>query len=354
MRGCDHSARLENFAIEVEKVPDAVAYLIAYGAKGEGSGAAGFRLRHQKGYLVNARGIAEDRVKTVYGGPYSEKDEALSELWVVPPGAEAPKPAKYRNDAATFKGKFAEYGGWDGYVIESDPGTGPPVGNATLAGFAEVLRLQPSLVAYVVAYNGEDAAPGAWRRVAERDADNLKEWYALDAERVKVLYGGDRKETTVRLWALPNDAPPPVRADRKERRPRRSVKVVESQSYFLKDEESEREVFRGFAEVLKADEQLNVCFVVWPDVPGEATFDPDIPPDPDEPPDVDLVKLVESWKARLAKEYRVGEHRVIVLVVQPKEDWQGGNVEAWVVPPGAALPDPSARFEEAEQGQGNP
>lgn len=354
LRGCDHSARLDNFAVELEEVPGAVAYLIAYGTKGEGSGAAGFRLRHQKGYLVNARGIADERVKTVYGGPYAEKDEAFSELWVVPPGAEAPKPAKYRNDAATFRGKFAEYEGLDGDFMEYDPGTGPPVGNTTLAGFAEVLRLQPALVAYVVAYNGEDAAPGAWRRVAERDAGNLKERYALDAARVKVLYGGDRKETTVRLWALPKDAPPPVSADRKERRPRKGVKVVESDSYSLKYEEGERETFRGFAEVLKADEQLNLCLVVWPDVPTEATFDPDFPADPDEPPDVDLVKLVESWRARLAKEYRVGEHRVTVLVVQPREDWEGGRVEAWVVPPGSPLPDPSARYQEGERGEANP
>src|ERR1051325_5412751 len=68
--GCDHSARLDNFAIELQNFPDHKGYLIAYGAEGEASGTAGFRLRLEKGYLVNARGIAEERIVTVYGGPY--------------------------------------------------------------------------------------------------------------------------------------------------------------------------------------------------------------------------------------------------------------------------------------------
>src|SRR5215207_904775 len=101
VRGCDHSARLDNFAIELENAPDAVGYLIVYGAEGKASGTADFRLRLAKSYLVNARGINEERVVTVYGGPYRDKAESFSELWVVPPGAEAPKPSKYKNDAAT-------------------------------------------------------------------------------------------------------------------------------------------------------------------------------------------------------------------------------------------------------------
>lgn len=357
--GCDHSARLDNFAIEFEKVPDAVAFLIVYGAKGEGSGTAGFRLSLAKDYLVNARGISEDRVKTVYGGPYRDKAESYSELWVVPPGAEAPTPAKYKNDAATFKGKFSESVAWDGDVIEYDPGTGPPVGNTTLAGFAEVLRLQPTLVAYVVAYNGKDAAQGAWRRVGERDAEHLHGRYDIDATRVRVLFGGYKKETTVRLWALPKDAPPPVKADRKERRPERAVRVGMFDDYMLKDEAYERGAFRGFAEALKADEQLNVCVIVRPSLPSEETFNPDFPRDPGEPPDVDLVALAERWKARLSKEYRIGAHRMTVMVVQPKDEIDAGEIETWVLPAGAPLPDPSAveasggEEEGSEQEQGN-
>src|ERR1043165_8749777 len=223
--GCDHSARLDNFAIELENRPDAVALIIAYGPEGEGSGTGNFRLRVAKDYLVRFRGIKAERIKTVYGGRYSDQSESHVELWAVPPGAAEPKPLRYKSDAESFKGKFAEYEGWDGDVIEYDPGTGPPSGNSTLAGFADVLKLQPKTVGYVVAYDGAEAAPGAWRRVAERDEENLREGYGVEAGRVKILFGGYRKETIVRLWVLPKGDPRPVAEGRKERRPAKAAQM---------------------------------------------------------------------------------------------------------------------------------
>src|ERR1044072_4666339 len=65
--GCDHSARLDNFGIELENRPDAVALIIAYGPEGEGSGTGNFRLRVAKDYLVRFRGIKAESIKTVYG-----------------------------------------------------------------------------------------------------------------------------------------------------------------------------------------------------------------------------------------------------------------------------------------------
>ncbi len=351
--GCDHSARLDNFAIELQNRPGAVGYLVVYGVEGEVSGTSGYRLRLAKDYLVNAHGIDEERLKTIYGGPYRDKSESFSELWVVPLGAEPPKPVRYKNDAATFKGKFAEYQGWDGDVIEYDPGTGPPVGDTTLAGFAAVLRLQPLSVAYVVVYDGKDAAPGAWRRVGERDAEHLHDRYGIDAARVKVLFGGYKKETTVRLWALPSAAPPPVKDDRKERRPEKAARVNSFDQYYLKYEENERRAFRDFAELLKADDMLNICIVVWPDLPSQQGVEPEATRDPNEPPDIDLVRLAEKWKARLSKDYGIGEQRMIVMVLQSTDDGRAGEIETWVVPPGAALPDPSAENGEGTEGEGS-
>ncbi|HVF66620.1 MAG TPA: hypothetical protein VM914_03090, partial [Pyrinomonadaceae bacterium] len=122
--------------------------------------------------------------------------------------------------------------------------------------------------------------------------------------------------------------------------------------YMLKDEEYERDAFRGFAEVLKADEQLNVCVVVRPSIPSEETFNPDFPRDHDGPPDVDLVALAEKWKARLSKEYRIGAHRMTVMVVQPENEIRAGEIETWVLPAGAPLPNPSAEEAEGVGGEG--
>lgn len=342
--GCDHGARLDNFAIELQNNPAAAGLVIAYGPGGQGGGTAEYRLKITKQYLLMTRGVEEPRLKTVYGGPYREKGEAWVELWVVPPGAAEPRPAKYENDAGSFKGKFAEYEGYD-EVSGWDMGTGPPVGNSTLAGFAEALRMQPKAAGYVVAYNGEDAAPGAWRRVGQSEADELRD-YGVEPGRVKVLFGGYKKETTVRLWLLPADAPPPVKGDARERRPESATEIGRFDEYYLKYAENERRVFRGFAEVLKADEDLNVCVVVRPGLAGEKEFDPDAKPDPSEPPPVDVLKLTETWRARLAKEYGVAAHRLVILVASPADGQTYGELETWVVPPGAALPDTSDAAEE--------
>ncbi|HEX8559047.1 MAG TPA: hypothetical protein VF668_13145 [Pyrinomonadaceae bacterium] len=352
--GCDHSARLDHFAIELQNNPAATGFIIAYGPDGQGSGTADYRLKITKQYLVTARDVEPGRLKTVYGGPYREKGEAWVEFWLVPPGAAEPRPAKYENDAGSFKGKFAEYKAYD-EVSGWDMGTGPPVGNSTLAGFAEALRMQPKAAGYVVAYSGEDAAPGAWRRVGQSEADGLRA-YGVEPDRVKVLFGGYRKEITVRLWVLPADAPPPVKGDAKERRPEAAAEIGRFDEYYLKYAENERRVFRGFAEVLKADEDLNVCVVVRPGLAGEKEFDPESKPDPDEPPAVDVLKLAEAWRARLAKEYGVGSHRLIILVASPAEGQTYGEVQTWVVPPGAALPDTSdeAGDEGEAEGEENP
>ncbi len=337
--GCDHSARLDNFAIELTNHPDATGLVIAYGPSGEGSGTGDYRLRITKQYLHMTRGIEEERIKTVYGGPYREKGESQVELWLVPFGAPEPKPAKYKNDAGSFRGKFAEYEGYD-ETLGWDAGTGPPVGDSGLAGFGEVLRLQPKTIGYVVVYNGGEAAPGAWRRVGESEAESLKR-YGVEPGRVRVLFGGYKKDTTVRLWVLPEGAPPPVRSDKSERRPEHAAQIGGFDQYYLKYDDNERRVFRGFAEVLKADEALNVCVVVRPGLAGAEEFDPEASPDPEEPPDVDVLKLAEAWRARLTKEYGIGGHRFVILVAEALDGQDVGQIETWIVPPGAALPDTS-------------
>jgi hypothetical protein len=91
----DEYARLDNFAIQLQNTPSAQGYIIFYGGRrfrgrlprvGEAAARAG-RL---KPYLVNRRGIPTDRVVVINGG-YQES--FVVELWIVPPGAEPPKPS---------------------------------------------------------------------------------------------------------------------------------------------------------------------------------------------------------------------------------------------------------------------
>jgi hypothetical protein len=345
LRGCDHLARLDNFAIELTNDPSATGYVVAYGARGAGSGTAEFRLRITKDYFVNTRGLVEGRIRTLNGGRFKTRNESFIELWLVPLGAEPPRPAVYKNDADEFKGKFSEFEAWDSFDWGEE--TGPPVGNANLAGLADVLKSQPEARAYIVAFNGEQSAPGAWRRVADREAEGLKR-QGINADRVRIIFGGYDEELKLQLWALPKDAPPPARDAGPERKPARAAQIGAMNHYQLSHADEARSFFRGFAEVLKADESLTAyVFVRLPsprDGDGEVT-------EPADPPPADMQRVAEGWRDALKKEYGLSERRLVVQVVPATEEWASGEVEAWVVPAGAAPPDPYAKPAEDAGGE---
>lgn len=367
--GCDHSARLDNFAIEIMNNPEAIGLVITYGPDGKGSGTAEYRLAVTKDYLVNSRGINGERVKTINGGRYGVRGESFAEFWLVPPGADEPLAVKYETAAATFNGMFAEGPRWDGRFMADDGGTGPPVGNSMMTGLADSLRLQPKTVAYVVAFNGEDSAPGAWRRVAEDDVETLR-GYGVEGSRIKIIFGGYDKDAKAQLWILPSDAPPPVVGAERERRPSKAVQLGAYPQHQLKYEDDARWVFKAFTDVLKADDKMNALIVVrLPFVgPVESSEDAEVAeeevapvaeevtaePEYKEPPDINLVELVEKWKAALKKEHGIGDERLVVIFVPARDEYNADELEAWLVPQGAAMPDPFAvedeeASEEAEE-----
>lgn len=85
----DQKARLDNLAIELQNDPSTTSYVIAYAGRNSRAGAADKLLNRAKDYLVQKRQLDQSRIVTVNGG-YREED--CVELWVVPRGAEPPKP----------------------------------------------------------------------------------------------------------------------------------------------------------------------------------------------------------------------------------------------------------------------
>jgi hypothetical protein len=88
----DEYARLDNFAIQLQQMPNAKGYMIFYGGRRFRGrlprvGEATARAARMKPYLVNRRGIPVDQVVVINGG-YEESFTV--ELWIVPPGATAP------------------------------------------------------------------------------------------------------------------------------------------------------------------------------------------------------------------------------------------------------------------------
>jgi hypothetical protein len=85
----DDKARLDNLAIELQNSPGSTGYVIAYAGRGTRAGEADRMGRRALDYLTTARGIGRDRLIFIDGG-YRESNSF--ELWVVPQGAEAPRP----------------------------------------------------------------------------------------------------------------------------------------------------------------------------------------------------------------------------------------------------------------------
>jgi len=90
----DLNAYLEAFALALQKEPRADAYLVAYtSAQLDRTTFAGEMLRRERDFLIKQYGIKPARIKTVYGG--RRKWRAM-ELWIVPPGEDAPSEFRVR------------------------------------------------------------------------------------------------------------------------------------------------------------------------------------------------------------------------------------------------------------------
>jgi len=117
----DEMARLDFFSIEL-KNPDLVAYVVYYGGRCTPScefdyprcrphyprrGEAEKRVARIKPYLINTRGIDEDRIFVVNGG---FRESWTAELWLVPKGAPPPPltPTTNAKDIQYRTGKVTE------------------------------------------------------------------------------------------------------------------------------------------------------------------------------------------------------------------------------------------------------
>jgi hypothetical protein len=103
-------ARLDNLAVTLQNSPNDMAAIIFYGGQRfrgrlPKRGEAAVRAARLKTYLVSRRGIPAERIQLIDGGFMKEW---YAQIWLVPPGAEFPKPdpvipiekMKFRNGKA--------------------------------------------------------------------------------------------------------------------------------------------------------------------------------------------------------------------------------------------------------------
>ena len=360
---CDLGARLDNFAISLQNDPGLTGYIVAYGPDGKGVGSGRQRLELMKDYLLDTRGLPKSRIKTVYAGRNEELVEPKTELWLLPAGASLPEPRKFQTNIDTFKGLFHENAIADYIDILWEDEMGPGIGLAVDAAFADILQTQKKATAYIVSYNGVEAAPGSAKRATERQLERFKQ-HEVDLSRVKTIFGGVRNKTKIQLWITAPGDPPPVADAGDEPPPRKNVEVTSQSDFTLGVAHNERAVFNRMLEVLRTQPTLKAVAIV--SLEGKK---PDPEPEPEEEaasttdaetaeplsleeqgdPPADLPKLVQKWREELINTHKIKPERFVVLFTTSPSDeviTYGNFIAIWAVPPGEPLPDPNAKYDE--------
>ncbi|HLF84785.1 MAG TPA: hypothetical protein VI837_11470 [Blastocatellia bacterium] len=85
----EEEAKLDNFIIELNLDPTAQGYIISYNARTNRPGDAQKAADRASIYLIKKRGLELHRIVTVTG---SSREQPTVELWIVPAGAQPPKP----------------------------------------------------------------------------------------------------------------------------------------------------------------------------------------------------------------------------------------------------------------------
>jgi hypothetical protein len=86
---CDIKARLDEYWKVLKDNPDWRAYIVGYGGRRRPLKRVAYPPAYWREYLVEALEVPAERVVVMDGGL---REDAIVELWFVPPGAEPPKP----------------------------------------------------------------------------------------------------------------------------------------------------------------------------------------------------------------------------------------------------------------------
>jgi hypothetical protein len=182
--------------------------------------------------LLQLRGHTSDEIVVIDGG----EDSCLrTELWIVPNGAEPPNPAgqnryKYERVNRDFLRKFDEYV----YYLPSDSDCGfcgYEDEAARLNSFASLLKKEPQLRGYIIAYpkyyedRGMENADGRTLdrseyyvehdaisvspKMLENEKRYLVKTHGINPARLITVNGGYRIDRMVELWVGPSNAPAP-------------------------------------------------------------------------------------------------------------------------------------------------
>ena len=323
----DILARLDFFAIKIQKRPGSKGYVIAYGIGGHGAGSGNAVLEITKEYLITSRGLSGSQVETIFGGKNPPKNLPQMELWIGDKDGPLPPLRQMEPSTSDFKGLFKEFSEFDEigrFEVEED---GSVLSFAADAAFVDLLGRQKKSTGFLIGYNGEEAVPGAWRRVAQRRLSDLEKNFGLEKGRIQIVFGGISKDTKSELWILPTGESLPLKQVGPEALPKKAVLVASVNEMMWKG--YERATLNRLIDVLDEYKTLRVCLIVQPRSGGSGVSGTK---------KLNLQRITESWRLELVKKRGLARNRFVVLHAKPTDETYPG-IDVWVVPPGASLPD---------------
>lgn len=196
--------QLEDFRELLLKDANSQAFIIAYNGREDHSGKARRYAWRAKNYLVKSRGINPQRIFAIEGG---RRAEFIVELWLVPKGAEAPKPTPTIGEQTDMGDNLL----YDSYSPGYDNfGNYHEGTEGQLDGFALALKKEPDAWGCVVAYaqNGDDKAGITWdapdtaREISRDVKNNLVRKHGFLPSRISAVDGGYSEGRTVELWIV--------------------------------------------------------------------------------------------------------------------------------------------------------
>lgn len=385
---CDLTARLDNFAIMLQNEPGTKGFVVSFDTVQGNRARSGWNLKVARHYLVEQRGIEPSRVVTVHGGSRDAK-ESLTELWVVPEGAPPPfdPPAQDKHTAEDFSGLFDSYVA-DEQIYRVMVEMGYPDEAITRSEFSHKLKQQPDSLGYLVIRPSKNSPPGAWRRLARRDEQILRE-YGVEPQRLRSVNGGasDKEITEVEFWVLPKYAPPPAAAEDSGGKAKEAYRLNTFEANGEAAGEAENWMLENLAEMLREDPNATAVLVAREpaepieSVPDDETYAAEEPEEQPEDAGAEtteadaaedetsggavesgeeedastMLELAAQWKRALETKYGIAAQRVSVVEGR-RMPWSVGKLVTWVVPEKARPPDPNARDadepEEDEPEQG--
>lgn len=211
----DLMSRYDGYMVRLYNEPSAMGYFVFYGEENFEGRNLNF-IEYLKSIYPTRRGFDKTKLVLRRG---ANRPQMHIQFWVVPAGADAPKPVKEfvpekiasttlfdKNWADLYRDEYSKrreiyVNGFYDLGCEFSP---------NVKEFAEILFANPELTGYLVVYTkfGKGAKRG--NQVAAFAVRDLVKNYKVPRARLKTIYGDNREEPEIELWLVPKGDKPPA------------------------------------------------------------------------------------------------------------------------------------------------